>query len=215
MVTLFLIGNLASGKSTAARYLASHGARRIDLDQLAKDLYVPGSDIVIALADAFGSEILNEHGGICAKALAERAFATQETVRMLNDIVLPAVYERLKDLLQTYASSPSEHASPQLTVVEVSLAREFAYAFPLADEIMAVTTPCEVRLARAVARGMSRCDAERRIALQPSEEELMALATCVIDNSAADDTLFEQLDAWCSAHGFARDPMTQEPSHEY
>ena len=49
MFTVFVLGNIASGKSTACRYLKSHGAMLIDLDELAKSLYVPGSDIVNAL----------------------------------------------------------------------------------------------------------------------------------------------------------------------
>ena len=51
MFTVFVLGNIASGKSTACRYLESHGAMLIDLDELAKSLYVPGSEIVNALGE--------------------------------------------------------------------------------------------------------------------------------------------------------------------
>ena len=54
MFTVFVLGNIASGKSTACRYLESRGAMLIDLDDLAKSLYVPGSDLVGALAEEFG-----------------------------------------------------------------------------------------------------------------------------------------------------------------
>ena len=44
MFTVFVLGNIASGKSTACRYLESHGAMLIDLDELAKSLHrSPGS----------------------------------------------------------------------------------------------------------------------------------------------------------------------------
>ena len=210
MFTLFVIGNLASGKSTAARYLASRGARRIDLDQLAKDLYVPGSDVVAALADAFGSDILDENGAVRTRVLAERAFATPEQTHTLNDIVLPLVYERLNNMLLPCACMATERSLPALTVVEVSLAREFSYAFPLADEIMAITAPLEVRIARAVERGMSEDDAENRAALQPSEEEPCGLANTVIDNTAGDDSLFLALDEWLAHHGFDNRQMALE-----
>ena len=59
MFTVFVLGNIASGKSTACRYFESRGAMLIDLDELAKSLYVPGSDIVNALADEFGWDILD------------------------------------------------------------------------------------------------------------------------------------------------------------
>ena len=64
MFTLFLLGNIASGKSYAARYLERAGGLRIDLDQMAKDLYQPGSAVVDDIADAFGWDILDETGAI-------------------------------------------------------------------------------------------------------------------------------------------------------
>ena len=90
MFTVFVLGNIASGKSTACRYLESHGAMLIDLDELAKSLYVPGSDIVNALAEEFGWDILDGEGGIRRNVLAARAFASPDTVARLNGIVHPA-----------------------------------------------------------------------------------------------------------------------------
>lgn len=206
MYTVFVIGNLASGKSTATRYLASKGARRIDLDQLAKDLYAPGSDIVSALSEAFGVDILDDAGMVRTSVLAARAFDTPEAARLLNSIVLPHVYERLNNLL--LPSSCAVSSDFDLTVVEVSLAAEFTYAFPLADEIIAITAPLSVRRERALERGMSFDDFDRRSLLQPDEEHLCSLATLVIDNYAADDDLFHRLDFWLSDHGFVEGQMT-------
>ncbi len=76
MFTVFVLGNIASGKSTACRYLESRGAMLIDLDELAKSLYVPGSEIVNALAEEFGWDILDGEGGIRRNILAARAFAS-------------------------------------------------------------------------------------------------------------------------------------------
>ena len=89
MFTVFVLGNIASGKSTACRYLESHGAMLIDLDELAKSLYVPGSDIVNALAEEFGWDILDEEGGIRRSILASRAFASPDSVARLNGLVHP------------------------------------------------------------------------------------------------------------------------------
>ena len=95
MFTVFVLGNIASGKSTACRYLESHGAMLIDLDELAKSLYVPGSDIVNALAEEFGWDILDGEGGIRRNVLAARAFASPDTVARLNGIVHPVLIEQL------------------------------------------------------------------------------------------------------------------------
>lgn len=95
MFTVFVLGNIASGKSTACRYLESHGAMLIDLDELAKSLYVPGSDIVNALAEEFGWDILDEEGGIRRSILASRAFASPDSVARLNGLVHPVLIEQL------------------------------------------------------------------------------------------------------------------------
>ena len=95
MFTVFVLGNIASGKSTACRYFKSRGAMLIDLDELAKSLYVPGSDIVNALADEFGWDILDEDGGIRRSILASRAFASPDSVARLNGIVHPVLIEQL------------------------------------------------------------------------------------------------------------------------
>ena len=95
MFTVFVLGNIASGKSTACRYFESRGAMLIDLDELAKSLYVPGSDIVNALADEFGWDILDEEGGIRRSILASRAFASPDSVARLNGIVHPVLIEQL------------------------------------------------------------------------------------------------------------------------
>lgn len=207
MFTAFVIGNLASGKSTATRYLASRGARRIDLDRLAKDLYVPGSEIVESLVDAFGAEILDEGGYIRTRVLAECAFATPESAHQLNSIVLPVVYDRLNNLLLP-SSCTVEDDGVTFTVVEVSLAQEFTYAFNLADEIIAITAPADIRRMRAIERGMSAEDFDARAALQPSEEELCSLASLVIDNAAGDDSLFAALDAWMADKGLLPGQMS-------
>ncbi len=202
MYTVFVIGNIASGKSTAARYLEMHGGRLIDLDQLAKTLYQPGSDLIIEIADTFGSDVLDDDGCIITARLAQRAFASPEATSRLNALVHPRLLQKLADILvepQCCAAAPSGYL---FTVVEISVAASFVQAFPLADEVIAITAPLELRRERAVERGMASGDFDRRAEVQPSEEELCALASVVIDNSAADDSLFAELDAWLEGHGF-------------
>ena len=201
MFTVFIIGNIASGKSCASRYLAQRGGYRIDLDQMAKDLYLPGSPIVDRLANVFGSDVIAEDGGIDCVALARSAFATPESVQTLNEIVHPALIEQLGTMLLPTQCCSVIPASYPFVVVEISVAAAFTEAFVLADEIIAITAPVDVRRVRAIERGMDPQDFDRRAALQPSEEALCELATLVIDNTQADDGLFEALDAWLSMKG--------------
>ena len=128
MFTLFLLGNIASGKSTAARYLESRGALRIDLDELAKGLYVPGSDLVQDIASAFGWDVLDAEGGVRRHVLAARAFSTPEDTARLNALVHPALLRQLTHrLLPTECCTARVPAWP-LAVVEVSAPAGFGPA---------------------------------------------------------------------------------------
>lgn len=200
MYTAFLIGNIASGKSTAAKYLESHGAYRLDLDQMAKDLYLPGSPVLKALSAHFGDDILDHDGSLIRPVLARKAFSTPEGASQLNAIVHPILLKQLALSLQK-AALRTDKAAPTLTVVEVSVPQDFTSAFDLADEIVAITAPLDVRRSRAVARGMSPDDFDRRALRQVSEDTLVSYANTVYDNSVADDGLFAWLDRWMSDRG--------------
>ena len=89
MYTVFVIGNIASGKSTACRYLASMDGDYLNLDDFAKGLYEPGSDLVNEIVASFGWDVLDNDGFICRSALARKAFTTSESVQVLNNIVRP------------------------------------------------------------------------------------------------------------------------------
>lgn len=203
MFTVFVIGNIASGKSTASRYLESLGAQRIDLDQMAKDLYIPGSPLVQQLADEFGWEILDADGGIRTVELAKRAFADVESTERLNAIVHPVVLHQLSLRLLPVNCCSTVVPTFELTVVEMSTPMSCLDAFGLADDVIAITAPLGVRRARAIERGMRPDDFDRRTEIQPSEDALCALAGTVIDNTCADDGLFTALDAWLDQHDMA------------
>lgn len=203
MFTVFVLGNIASGKSTACRYFKSRGALLIDLDELAKSLYVPGSDIVNSLAEEFGWDILDEQGGIRRNVLASRAFVSSDAVARLNDIVHPVLIEQLSlRILDPVCCTVSFPRYP-FAVVEVSAPTGFEDAFGLADEILVISAPLAIRRERAIHRGMEPSDFDARSACQPDEASLCSLATTVIDNEAGDNSLFEQLDAWLARHGFS------------
>lgn len=196
MFISFVIGNIASGKSTATHFLATRGAWRIDLDELAKSLYEPGSDLVGELVGAFGYQILDADGGVVTSELARVAFSDRDHTEQLNDIVHPRVKERLGHMLVPPMCCCATGPSYELAVVEISVPRSFTDVFDLADEVVAISAPLEVRRARALERGMDGDDFDARAAAQPSEDELCALADTVIVNEGDAEDLKASLDAW-------------------
>ena len=70
----------------------------------------------------------------------------------------------------------------------------------LADEVLVVDCPLEVRRVRAQGRGMDVADFDCRAALHPSDEYLRRHATALLDNSGGPSELAGQVEAWWSAH---------------
>ena len=188
MHTVFLAGGIASGKSTVARILERRGARRIDLDALSREVCEPRSEVCARLAACFGDDVLDDEGALRRDVLASRAFVTPEATQALEAITHPAVFS----LLVRYLERPGAAVS----VVEIPLLdRALEYA-DLADEVVCVVSPTDLRRRRAVARGMDAADFDRRDARQPTQEFLTDHADTVFMNDGNEEALATQVDAW-------------------
>ena len=175
-----LTGGLASGKSTVARIFAGLGATAIDADHVVARLYRPGQAGHEALVREYGREILQPDGEIDRPKLAGIAFASPEAAQRLNALIHPLVLAEERRMI--------EAVDDGIVVVEATLLLE-AGGRARYDEIVVVDVPPEVQLERAVARGMAREDAERRIARQMPREERLRFADYVIDNRSGEEAL--------------------------
>lgn len=178
MVRVGLTGGVASGKSTVAAILAELGAVVIDADLLARDVVAAGTPGLAAVVDAFGPEVLTADGDLDRPAMAALVFGDPERRRRLETIVHPLVRARGADLeAAAPAGAVVVHDIPLL--VETGQADRF-------DAVVVVDVPVETQIDRMVAlRGMTRAEAEARIAAQASREERRAAATHLIVNDAS------------------------------
>lgn len=184
-------GGLGSGKSTAAEYLRTKGATVISLDDVAARLASPGSRLLAQLAEAFGADVVAADGSLDRARLATRAFGDPGDASRLNAIVHPAVAAEVGPAISDLRLLPFP---PPAVVLEVPLLVEAPVFAELADEVLALSAPEELRVARSVARGMDETDAWARIRCQASDAQREALATFVVDNSTSLEALHEQLD---------------------
>lgn len=194
MYTVFLAGGTGSGKSTVARELELLGACRIDLDQLSREVLAPGSEVTRQVAQAFGADLVDEATGeLNRRLLAERAFASRQSAALLEAIELPAIRSMLKDRLEELAASDD---APALCVVEVPLLDRVADPLGLANEVVVVHCPLELRRQRAIERGMAAEDFDARVANQPTDEWLRAHATTAMSNEGTAEQLRALVHAW-------------------
>ena len=194
MYTVMVTGGLGSGKSTLCKLICEHGAMSMNLDEIYRGLLESNENMISDLADRFGDDILDDSGMVIRSKLAEEAFSDERSTKDLNALTFPYIMAMTNDYLLDVHCVPC--SSSKVLVVEVPLLTEVPEFAQLADEIIAVNVPSDVRLQRAVARGMNPADALRRLQVQPTDAERDAIADTICDNSGTEDDLRAWADAW-------------------
>ena len=179
-----LTGGLASGKSTVAQWLREEGFTVIDADRLVAELYQSGGAGAAAVRDLFGPEMLKEDGGVDHSKLATRIFSDKPARHALEAAIHPLVGRRFAEIAAEAGG---------IAVLEATLLVEAGFT-PHFDLVVTVEAPCELRLERAVERGMSEDTARARLLAQGDGEERRRAAHRVIDNSAELPHLRHQVD---------------------
>jgi dephospho-CoA kinase len=171
-----LTGGVASGKSTVSRMLDELGAVLVDADVLAREVVAKGTTGLEEVVEAFGPEILTDDGELDRPAMGAIVFADAEKRRVLEGIIHPRVRERGAEL--EASAGPGD-----VVVHDIPLLAETGQAAGF-DAVIVVDVPTELQVQRMVElRGMSRGDAEARVAAQASREERLAIATHVVRNT--------------------------------
>ncbi len=170
-----LTGNLGSGKSAVRLVLQELGARGIDADLLTHEVMRRGSPAWFAITRLYGFGILDLKGEINRKKLGAIVFANPNALARLEQILHPAVHERIKDILR--------QEKPRIVVIEAVKLIE-AGLHTWCDAIWVVTCKPEIQIERVARdRHMSVQDARARLGAQGSIDEKLKFANVVIDNS--------------------------------
>ena len=187
MVRVALTGGIASGKSMVAAELAARGAIIIDADVLAREVVEPGTPALAAIIDRFGPQVLSD-GRLNRALLGQIIFGDPLARRDLERIVHPAVRVQASELERAAgAAAVVVHVIPLL--VETGQQEDF-------DLVITVDVDHETQTQRLMIRsGLTRAEAESRIAAQASREDRMIAADVVLDNTGTVTQLREQIDA--------------------
>jgi len=207
MLRVGLTGGLGSGKSTAARLFAAHGARVLSADAIGRELMEPGQEVYAAIVAHFGAGVVMADGRLDRGELARIAFADGR-VEELNAIVHPATIRRQAELSEEiFARDRSA-----VVIVESALILETKHGDDAGgwhrrfDKLILVTAPEEVKIARFVARcaggdAISAArreeleeEARRRLAQQIPDEQKSLLCDYVLTNGGALKELEWQVD---------------------
>lgn len=192
-----LTGGIGSGKSTVAHLLAVRGAHVVDADVIAREVVEPGQPGLTEIVAVFGTAILAADGALDRRALAERVFHDPAARSVLEAILLPRI-------AQTAAWRMEAARAGGVAVYDVPLLVEGGME-DLFDCVLVVEAPRAMRLARLRERGLSRNEAESRMAGQASDQERRRAADILLPNNGSRQDLAGRVD-WLWEHQLAAGP---------
>lgn len=195
-----LTGGLASGKSTAAKFLKEKGAHVIDADVLGHRTYEPGSPAYLGVVDAFGRDVLSADGKIDRKVLGGKVFGKPGELKRLTDIVWPQIRQLAdQEIASVRAAQPDK-----IIVLEAAVLFEAGWD-DIGDEVWVNIVDRKVAIERAMARdNIPRTAVENRLDSQLSNDARVARADVVIDNNGSAAQMLDALnDEWRRLAGTA------------
>ena len=174
MRRIALTGGIATGKSYVASRLRATGVPVVDADVLARTAVAPGSTGLAAVVERFGPAVLQPDGALNRGHLGSIVFSDKSARHDLEAIVHPFVRREIDAFFASLpAATPIAVADIPL-LFETGRQREF-------DAVVVVACSPATQLQRLMTRqGVTREDADRRIAAQLPIEAKVALADHVI-----------------------------------
>ena len=166
MLTIIVTGLIGSGKSAVCALLSGRGIPVYDSDSRTKALYesVPG------LKERIEAEL-----GVPFSSLAKVFFSSPEAREKLEAIVYPLVRKDFEAWRDAQEGVP-------FVVLESAVILSKPIFDGIADAVVAVTAPEEVRIERLLGRGMTEEDARRRISAQSID---LSKANVIIENNGS------------------------------
>jgi dephospho-CoA kinase len=189
MLTVGLTGGLATGKSFVSDALAKLGCHVLHADEVGREALEPGGEAYEPVIAEFGTEILNEDATIDRRRLAALVFPDPERLARLNALIHPAVFRREAEFIRDVGGT-DPHA---IVVVEAAILVETG-SYRKFDRLVVTICDRETQIRRAIKRdGLTRTEAEARLARQLPAEELRKVADHVIDTSGTKENTLAQV----------------------
>jgi dephospho-CoA kinase len=175
MIIVGLTGNLASGKTEAAKMFKRLGAQVHNADDAARRLTRKGTDLHKAIVKIFGKQFLAPDGELDRKKLAARVFSRPAELKKLNTLIHPGV------ILEAYKAIEKSKSKKGVMVLDVPLLFE-AKMEKLVDFTVVVLSDDRTILARAKKRGLDAAMAKNILRSQWPAAKKARLAHYVIQN---------------------------------
>lgn len=181
-----LTGGMGSGKSTAAALFAERGFRRLDADQTIRDEILTAPDVVAAIGERWGADVVGPDGAVRRDRVAARVFADAAELAWLEEQIHPRLYARWREIFRS--------AAGETFIVEVPLLFEKGLENWF-DFTVCVTADSATQLRRLEQRGVPPELARQRLVKQLPLARKCELADHVLLNDGSPEFLREQVNA--------------------
>jgi dephospho-CoA kinase len=169
-----LTGGVGMGKSTAAGFLLSAGARVIDTDELARELVQPGRPALAEIQNQFGKNLVAADGQLRRDELARIVFADAVARKKLEAVLHPKIRARWLAQIEAW-----RRENCRLAVVVIPLLFE-TQAESQFDQIICVACSAANQQKRLWERGWPPEQIQQRIAAQMPVDQKIARADFVV-----------------------------------
>ncbi len=174
MIRVGLTGNIGSGKSIVAKVFETLNIPVFYSDIEAKKLY-KNPVVKSAIIALLGKEILDHHGEIELKKLAQHLFSDKNKLKQIEAIIHPKVRTAHQNWLTHHKDSP-------YTIIESAILLKSELQEKV-DKVIVVTAPKDIRIERVINRdNVSKEQVIQRINNQLKEEEMIRQADFIIYN---------------------------------
>lgn len=144
MIVLAVTGGIGSGKTHIVNMFASMGIPVYFTDDRAKGLYDSSGELLGALQSILGEDIVQD-GKLRKDIMAARLFADKSLLAKVEGVVHPAV---IKDFLKW----KGEQKNVPFVIIESAIFLENPLLRPLADKVLVITSPIDLRIERVQRR---------------------------------------------------------------
>jgi dephospho-CoA kinase len=172
MLKVGITGGIGSGKSTVCAFFEILGVPVFYADDAAKQAMDDDPELKAGISNLFGPAIY-VNGKLDRPALSKAVFGNADKLAALNSLVHPAA---IKAGERWMAIQQAPYVIKEAAIFFESGSNKAM------DLMIGVSAPEEIRVKRAVARGLSREDVLSRISRQMDEVEKMRLCNYVVVN---------------------------------
>jgi dephospho-CoA kinase len=186
MTVIGLTGNIGSGKTLAASYLADLGAVMINADEIGHRILDRSSPAYHGVIETFGEEYLLPDGNIDRVKLGKLVFAQPEELDKLNAISHHRLKEEAKARIEVAKAAGATHI-----VLEAAILIQAGFT-DLVDQIWLIEAG-QKQIYHRLDKIFNKVEIKNRIAAQMTPEEMRKYADVIILNDSTVEELKQKI----------------------